>query len=56
MIYKCYIIYRDYVITCVLTVGDDELTVGDDDDTSSEVARGRARVRVPDSLCGWANR
>ena len=41
MIYICYIIYRDYVITCVLAVGDDELAVGDNDDASSGVAAGR---------------
>ena len=38
MIYICYITYADNVVTFVLTVGDDELTVGDDDDASSEVA------------------
>jgi hypothetical protein len=56
MIYICYIIYRDYVITCMLAVGDDKLAVGDDDDVSSEVAGGRACVGVPDSSRGWANR
>ena len=40
MIYICYIIYKHYVMTNVLTVGDDELTVRDDDDASSEAARG----------------
>jgi hypothetical protein len=44
MIYICYIIYRDYVVTCVLAVGDDELAVGDDDDTPSEVAEGEPRA------------
>ena len=44
MIYICYIIYRDYVVTCVLAVGDDELAVGDDDDASSEVAEGEPRA------------
>ena len=44
MIYICYIIYWDNVATCVLAVGDDELAVGDDDDTSSEVAEGGARA------------
>ena len=52
MIYICYIIYWDNVATCVLAVGDDELAVGDDDDASSEVARGRARVGVPDNSRG----
>ena len=52
MIYICYIIYRDYVITCVLAVGDDELAVGDDDNASSEVAGGRAHVGVPDNSRG----
>ncbi len=50
MVYICYIIYMDYVVICVLAVGDDELTVRDDDDTSEEVARGRARVGVPREL------
>ncbi len=50
------IIYGDYVITCVLAVGDDELAVRDDDDVSSEVARGRAHVGVPGNSCGGANR
>jgi hypothetical protein len=52
MVYICYIIYRDYIIACVLTVGDNELTVGDDDNVLSEVAGGRARVGVPDNSCG----
>ena len=56
MVYICYIIYGDYVITCVLTVGDNELTVRDNDDTSSEVARGRARAGVPGNSHGGANR
>ncbi len=38
MIYIYYIIYRDYVVICVLAVGDDKLGVKDDDNTSSEVA------------------
>ncbi len=50
MVYICYIIYMDYVVICVLAVGDDELAVRDNDDTSSEVARGRACVRVPREL------
>ena len=52
MIYICYIIYWDNVATCVLAVGDNKLTVGDDNDTSSEVAEGRAHVGVPDNSCG----
>ena len=39
MIYICYIIYRDYLVTYVLTVGDNELAVGDDNNASSEVAK-----------------
>jgi len=38
MIYIYYIIYRDYVVICVLAVGDNELGVKDDNDASSEVA------------------
>ena len=49
MIYICYITYVDNVVTFMLAVGDD-------DDASSEVARGRACVGVPDSSHGWANR
>ncbi|SRR6266851_5162635 len=41
MIYICYIIYRDYLVTCVLAVEDGKLTVGDDDDTSLGVAEVR---------------
>jgi len=50
MVYICYIIYMDYVVICVLAVGDDELAVRDNDDTLSEVARGRARAGVPREL------
>ena len=32
MIYICYITYADNMVTFVLTVGDDELAVGDNDD------------------------
>ncbi len=54
MIYIYYIIYRDYVVTCVLAVGDDELGVKDDDDTSSEVAEaGHVREGSGRSR-GWA--
>jgi hypothetical protein len=52
MIYICYIIYRDYVITCVLAVGDDELAVGDDDDASSGVAAGRHVQEVSENSRG----
>jgi hypothetical protein len=52
MIYICYIIYRDYVITCVLTIGDDELAVGDDDDASSGVAAGRHVQEVSENSRG----
>ncbi len=41
--------------TCVLTVGDDELAVRDDDGALSEVARGRARVGVPRELTWMSN-
>ena len=41
MIYICYIIYRNYLVTYVLAVGDSELAVGDDDDASSGVAEAR---------------
>jgi hypothetical protein len=44
MIYICYIIYRDYMAICMLTVGDDELAVRDDNNTSSEVAEGEPRA------------
>jgi hypothetical protein len=40
----------------VLTVGDDELAVRDDDDTLSEVAEGgHMRVSLGNS-CGWISR
>jgi hypothetical protein len=54
MIYICHIIYWDYVVIYVLTVGDDELAVGDDDDALSEVAEGEARVGVLGNSHGWA--
>ena len=41
--------------TCVLTVGDDELTVRDNDGVSLEVARGRACVGVPRELMWMGN-
>ncbi len=56
MVYICYIIYMDYMVICVLAVGDDELAVRDDNDMSSEVAGGRARAGVPRNSCGGANR
>ncbi len=46
MIYICYIIYRDYLVTCMLAVGDGKLAVGDDDNASSGVAKGRAHAGV----------
>jgi hypothetical protein len=42
IIYICYIIYSDYAVTCVLTVRDNELTVGDNNDASSDTC-GSAR-------------
>jgi hypothetical protein len=54
MIYICCIIYWDYVVTYVLTVGDNELAVRDDDDMLSEVAKGEACVGVPGNSRGWA--
>jgi len=51
MIYICYIIYCDNVATCMLIVRDDELSVKDNDDASSEVAEGRARAG---RSRGWA--
>jgi hypothetical protein len=39
----------------VLTVGDDELAVEDNDDALLEVAEPRERhVGVPENSCGWA--
>ena len=40
----------------MLTVGDNELAMGDDDDALSEVAKGEACVEVPGNSCGWAIR
>jgi hypothetical protein len=54
MIYICCIIYWDYVVTYMLTMGDDELAVGDNDDALLEVAEGEAYVRVLGNSCGWA--
>jgi hypothetical protein len=54
MIYIYCIIYWDYVVTYVLTVGDNELTVGDDDNVLLEVAKGEACVGVPGNLRRWA--
>ncbi len=50
MIYICYIIYKHYVITSVLTVGDNELAVRDDDNTLSEVAEGGHVQEVSEKL------
>ena len=55
MIYICYIIYKHYVITCVLAVGDDELAVRDNDDASG-VAEGRHVRECPGNSRGWATR
>ena len=38
----------------MLTVGDDELAVGDDNDTLSEVAEGGAHAGVPGNSRRWA--
>ena len=40
MIYICYIKYGGNAETYMLAVGDDELNVGDDEDTLSEAAEG----------------
>jgi hypothetical protein len=40
----------------VLTVGDDELAVGDDDDVLSEVAEGEAHAGVPGNSRGCPTR
>ena len=42
------------MVTYMLTVGDNELAVGDDDDTLSEVAEGEAHVGVLGNSRGWA--
>ena len=42
------------MVTYVLTVGDNELAVRDDDNMLSEVAEGEARVGVPGNSCRWA--
>jgi hypothetical protein len=55
MVYICYIIYRDYMIMCMLTIGDDELAMGDDDDVSLGVAVGRHVQEVSENLCGWTS-
>ena len=41
---------------CVLTVGDDKLTVGDNDDILSEAARDGHMRECPGNLCGQASR
>jgi hypothetical protein len=52
MIYICYIIYKHYVITYVLAVGDDELAMRDNDDASSGVAEGRHVQEVSEGSRG----
>ncbi len=52
MVYICYIIYRDYVIICVLAVRDDELAVGDNNNAFSGVAIGRHVQEVSENSCG----
>jgi hypothetical protein len=47
MVYICYIIYWNNVATCMLTVRDDELAMGDNDNTSLEVAKGGAYAGRP---------
>ena len=42
------------MVTYVLTVGDDELTVRDDNNMLLEVAKGEACMGVPGNSCGWA--
>jgi hypothetical protein len=44
MIYICYITYGDYFAKCVLTVGNDKLTMRDNNNMLSEVAKTRACV------------
>jgi hypothetical protein len=39
--YICYIIYMDYVVICVLAVGDNKLAVGDNNNALPGVAMGR---------------
>ncbi len=56
MIYICYIIYGDYFAKCVLTVGNDELTVRDNDDVLSEVAEGGHMWESPGNSHGWTDR
>jgi hypothetical protein len=56
MVYICYIIYLDYVILCMLAVGDNELAVGDNDNASSEAAGDRHVRECPGNSCGWASR
>ncbi len=42
------------MVTYLLTVGDDEVAVGDDDNVLLEVAEEGAHVGVPGNSCGWA--
>ena len=52
MIYIYYIIYKHYVITSVLAVVDDKLAMRDNDDSSSEVAKGGHVQEVSEKSCG----
>ena len=58
MIYICYIKHKQIIVVSVLVVSDDELDVGDDEVTSSEVAdvgdrRGRGYGNVTGPSRGW---
>jgi hypothetical protein len=55
MIYICYIIYKHYVMTSMLAVGDNELAVRDDDDASSEAAGGGHVQEVSEKSRGRTN-
>ncbi len=52
MIYICYIIYKHYVITSVLAVVDNKLTMRDNDDALSEVSKGGHVQEVSEKSCG----
>ncbi len=53
MIYICYIIYKHYVITSVLTIGDDELVWETMMTHCWKLLRLWACVGVPRNSCGW---
>ena len=53
--YICYIIYMDYVVICVLAVGDNKLAVGDNNNALPGVAMGRHVQKVSENSCGWPN-